>query len=69
MVFSTNIAIVIGPIPPGTGVKKEALPLTLDSSQSPTSLKILLSVFYTRLIPTSIITAPSLISLPFKKAG
>ena len=37
-VFSTNMAIVIGPTPPGTGVTKDAFPLISSQSISPTKL-------------------------------
>src|SRR5206468_988265 len=52
-VFSSNIAIVIGPTPPGTGVMHEAVPSTLWKSTSPASLPSA-----SRVIPTSMTTAP-----------
>jgi hypothetical protein len=37
-VFSTNMAIVMGPTPPGTGVMAEAFSLIESKSTSPTNL-------------------------------
>ena len=51
--------MVIGPTPPGTGVMSEHLGATLAKSTSPLSLyPLLVSVEGTRVVPTSIITAP-----------
>src|SRR5579862_1892703 len=53
-VLASSIVIVIGPTPPGTGVIAPATSLTLAKSTSPTSL------LSTRVVPTSITTAPGL---------
>lgn len=50
---------VIGPTPPGTGVIMDALFLTFSKSTSPTILPFLTPYD----IPTSITTAPSLMSV------
>jgi len=57
-VFFNNIATVIGPTPPGTGVMNDARFATASKSTSPT-VRRLPSGCFTRLIPTSITTAPS----------
>ena len=44
MVLAINIAIVIGPTPPGTGVIADALALTSSKATSPTSLVPFLAV-------------------------
>jgi len=61
-VLRINIATVIGPTPPGTGVMYEARSLAVSNSTSPASLPL-----SSRLIPTSITTAPDLIHSPLTK--
>ena len=56
--FSTSIAIVIGPTPPGTGVILETLSITELKSTSPTILYPFSFSASIRLIPTSIIIEP-----------
>src|SRR6185437_1644886 len=69
-VFLSSIAIVIGPTPPGTGVMRDARSRALSKSTSPTSLKPLFAVeSATRLIPTSITTAPSFTMSPVTMPG
>mmetsp|Transcript_31537 Transcript_31537/g.54376 ORF Transcript_31537/g.54376 Transcript_31537/m.54376 type:complete len:225 (+) Transcript_31537:131-805(+) len=72
-VFLHSMAIVIGPTPPGTGVMYEHLgahsskftsPFMTYSFISPVLVLMLGSLFLTRLIPTSITTAPGLIQSP-----
>jgi hypothetical protein len=58
-VLRRSIAIVIGPTPPGTGVMARALRLADSKSTSPTSFPV-----SSRLIPTSMITAPSFTMSP-----
>src|SRR5262249_18135128 len=60
MQFSSSMAIVIGPTPPGTGVIQPATLLTASKSTSPASLPS-----DSRLMPTSMTQAPGLtISAP-----
>src|SRR5207249_4135446 len=54
-VFSSNIAIVMGPTPPGTGVMHEAIPSTPWKSMSPASFPS-----GSRLMPISMTAAPGL---------
>src|SRR5207247_9763458 len=63
-VFSSNIAIVMGPTPPGTGVMHEAVPSTLWKSTSPASLPSA-----SRAIPTSMTTAPGFTSRAVTSLG
>ena len=58
-VFASNIAIVIGPTPPGTGVMAAARAAAGAYSTSPSSLPSAV-----RLMPTSITTAPGLTHSP-----
>ena len=53
-VFSSKTAIVTGPTPPGTGEIAEALSFTALKSTSPAR-----EPSFSRLMPTSITTAPS----------
>src|SRR5437899_8009224 len=61
-VLASNVAMVIGPTPPGTGVIHDARFFAAAKSTSPQSLP---SAF--RLIPTSITIAPGLIQSPCTK--
>lgn len=58
------MATVIGPTPPGTGVIADAFAATSSKATSPQSLP-----FSSRLIPTSITTAPRLNHVWGNKAG
>ena len=62
-VFLRSMATVMGPTPPGTGVMAEATGATESKSTSPTSFPS------TRLIPTSITTAPGLTISPVIRRG
>ena len=67
-VFSTSIAIVIGPTPPGTGVIASTLCLKESKSASPTRTGLpLLSMIL--LIPTSMTIAPFFICSDLRKFG
>ena len=59
--FSTSIAIVIGPTPPGTGEIAPAFPINDSLSASPTNFLFPLDGSLILLMPTSIIIAPFLI--------
>ena len=59
--FSINVATVIGPTPPGTGVICEANWLATANSTSPTNLLLIL------LIPISTTIDPFLIHSPLTK--
>src|SRR5256885_1932287 len=63
-VFSSNIAIVMGPTPPGTGVIHDAVPSQLWKSTSPVSLPSA-----SRLMPTSMTTAPGFTMLAVTRLG
>ena len=68
IVFSTSIAIVIGPTPPGTGVIASTLCFNESKSASPTRMGLpLLSLIL--LIPTSITIAPSFMCSDLRKFG
>ena len=55
------MATVMGPTPPGTGVKNPATSLTLSKSTSPTSLwPDFVDASGTEVIPQSITTAPEM---------
>ena len=59
-VFFISEQMVIGPTPPGTGVMKEHFGATFSKSTSPERRKPLLRVASgTRVVPTSMMTAPS----------
>jgi hypothetical protein len=58
-VFASNIAMVIGPTPPGTGAIQPARFLAASKSTSPRSFPS-----GVRLIPTSMTMAPGLIHAP-----
>src|SRR5258706_1138201 len=65
-VFSSSMAIVIGPTPPGTGVIAPATSFADSKSTSPTVRDPLFLVGSSMLfVPTSITTAPGLIQSPF----
>ena len=69
-VFFNNIAIVIGPTPPGTGVMKDAFLDTFLKSTSPTIRYPFSVVSYATLVfPTSITTTSSFTISAFKKLG
>src|SRR2546423_1148065 len=69
-VFSISIAIVIGPTPPGTGVIFEATSRTDSKSTSPCSrVPVLVPGSLTRLVPTSITTAPGFTMSPVTMRG
>src|SRR5436190_6702820 len=61
-------ATVIGPTPPGTGVRWPAMCRASSKATSPTSL-VLPSPRATRLMPTSITAAPGLIQSPRTSSG
>ena len=64
-VFRSSIAMVIGPTPPGTGVRCEAAAAQLAKSTSPTSrYPRFLEASSTALIPTSMTTAPGFSQAP-----
>ena len=60
MVFLINIATVIGPTPPGTGVIEEHIGATRSKSTSPTKRNPDFLESGIRLIPTSMTETPSL---------
>src|SRR5258708_40366234 len=65
-VFSSSMAILIGPTPPGTGVSAPATSFAASKSTSPTGRDPLFLVGSSILfVPTSITTAPGLIQSPF----
>src|SRR5690606_36687408 len=64
-VFCSNIVIVIGPTPPGTGVIASATSAASSKCTSPTSRYPRFALgSSTRLMPTSMTTAPGLIMSP-----
>ena len=69
-VFFIKETIVIGPTPPGTGVMYEHFGATSSNLTSPVSLKPdFLVASGTRVVPTSMITAPSFTIFSFTKFG
>ena len=69
-VFFIKETMVIGPTPPGTGVMNEHLGATSSNFTSPVSLKPdFLVASGTRVVPTSMTTAPSFTISAFTKLG
>ena len=63
--FRSSMAMVIGPTPPGTGVRCEAAAAQLAKSTSPTSrYPRFFEASSTALIPTSMTTAPGFSQAP-----
>ena len=63
--FRSSMAMVIGPTPPGTGVRCEAVAAQLAKSTSPTSrYPRFFEASSTALIPTSMTTAPGFSQAP-----
>jgi len=68
-VFSSSMAMVMGPTPPGTGVRNAATPSTSAASTSPTSrYHFFFDASSTALMPT-LTTAPRFSQAPLTKLG
>mmetsp|Transcript_4608 Transcript_4608/g.29207 ORF Transcript_4608/g.29207 Transcript_4608/m.29207 type:complete len:268 (-) Transcript_4608:236-1039(-) len=69
-VFFNNMAMVMGPTPPGTGVSTPATSLTPSKSTSPTNLyPVFFVASSTAFVPTSITAAPGFTQCFFTRRG